>query len=330
MNTIHARVSRASSARRRITRRHVMAAVLGATSCATAVACDGVEPTATQASVRALAVEPDIGTVAKPEPSLVAYVTGRAGITDVSIMDIASGRSHAITRDRANAWSPVWSPDGTQIAFSSNRDALGFNIWVVPAAGGTPVKYTGAGGTSPDWSPDGSKIAFSSYSGTTDIWVVNADRTSQTRITNTTDAWENEPVWSPNGSKLAYSSARAGSTQIWIMNADGTGQAQLTGLTDTSPSYSPTWSPDGTKIAFASFRAGRGDLYVMNADGTNQTRITDTTTGTESDPRWSARGIVFSAIVDGTQSLFLINPDGTGLTQLSRGSTPSYEPAWKP
>ena len=72
------------------------------------------------------------------------------------------------------------------------------------------------------------------------------------------------------------------------------------------------------------------DLYTMNADGTNQTRITDTATGIETDPRWSTAGIAFTANADGTPRLYLINPDGTGLTQLSRGSTPSYEPAWKP
>ena len=331
MKPIHACASRAPLVLRHTTWRRVTTTLLGAAACM-AAACHDVEPTAAPPSPRSIAADADVIPVAKPEQSsLIAYVSGRPDATDLYIMDAANGRSHRVTRDRAAASSPVWSPDGTSIAFASNRDALGTNIWVVPAAGGTPVKHTQVGGTSPDWSPDGKKIVFSSYRDLNgEIYVMNADGTAQTRLTSTTDAAEQEPVWSPDGSKIAYTSYRSGPAQIWVMNADGSGQVQLTGLTDGSTSYSPTWSPDGTKIAFTSFRAGRPDLYIMNADGTDQTRITDTTTGVENAPSWSARGIVFNAQVDATPMLFLINPDGTGLTQLSRGGTPSYDPAWKP
>ena len=330
MTRIHARTSRSVLPQRRTTWRRITTTLPLAAGCTALFACADVEPTAAP-TIRSLAASTDVATTAKPvAQSLIAYVTGRAGITDLYVMDAANGRSHWLTRDRATASSPVWSPDGTQIAFSSNRDGFGANIWVVPSGGGTPVKYTQSGGTSPDWSSDGTRIAFASYSGTTDIWVMNADGTGQTRITNTSDAWESEPAWSPDRTKIAYSSARGGSTQIWVMNADGSGQVQLTAVTDGGPSHGPTWSPNGTKIAFSSFRAGRQDLYTMNADGTNQTRITDTATGIETDPRWSTAGIAFTANADGTPRLYLINPDGTGLTQLSRGSTPSYEPAWKP
>ncbi len=52
------------------------------------------------------------------------YVSGHAGITDLYVMDAANGRSHSITRDRANAGSPVWSPDGTETACSSARGGV--------------------------------------------------------------------------------------------------------------------------------------------------------------------------------------------------------------
>jgi Tol biopolymer transport system component len=336
MKPIHARAPRSSPPNGRTRWRHVATTLLGAAGCVVAAACHDVEPTATPASVRKLAAEADVVTAAKPEQpgqsSLIAYVSGRAGITDLYIMDVANGRSHRVTRDRAGTGSPVWSPDGTRIAFASNRDALGFNIWAVPATGGTPVKYTHSGADmSPDWSADGGKIAFGSHRDSNgEIYVMNADGTGQTRLTSTTDASEQEPVWSPNGSKIAYTSHRAGAAHIWVMNADGTGQVQLTSLADGTTNLSPAWSPDGTKIAFTSFRAGRQDLYVMNADGTNQTRITETTNVSENAPHWSVQGIVFTAYPSGTPTLFRINPDGTGLTQLSRGGTPSYDAAWKP
>ena len=334
MIPIHTGASRSFSPDRRTWWRPVATTLLLGAGCVAAVACHGGEPTAPAGSVRSLAAEADVVPAAKPTPeqsSLIAYVSGRAGFTDLYIMDVANGRSHRITRDRAGTSSPTWSPDGMRIAFASDRDASGTNVWVVPAGGGTPVKYTQSGGMSPDWSSDGTRIAFASYrDATSDIWVMNADGSGHTRLTTTSDAWENEPVWSPNGAMIAYSSYRGGPGQIWVMNANGTGQVQLTGLTDGTTSLSPTWSPDGTKIAFTSFRGGRQDLYVMNADGTNQTRITETPNVAESEPHWSARGIAFTANVGGTPTLFRINPDGTGLTQLSRGGTPSYDAAWKP
>ena len=317
-----------------MTRRHIVTALLPVAVCAAGIACSEAAPTtAPPVAAAASAAVADVNASAKTTPVLIAYVSGRAGTTETDLytMDVANGRSHAITRDRARAATPVWSPDGSQIAFASDRDALGSNIWIVPAAGGTPVKITQLGGTAPDWSADGAKIAFGTYrNGTTDIWVINADGTGETAITNTTDAWESEPVWSPDRTKIAYTSARSGETsQIWVMNADGSNPVQLTGLTNSGPSVSPAWSPDGTQIAFGSFRDGTQDLYVMNADGTGTTRITNGGPP-EGRPRWSTRGIVFDANASGTPSIFVINPDGTGLTQLTRGSSWSYSGAWKP
>ncbi len=329
MTTIHTYSSRSRLPQRRITLRSVATALFVAASAGVAVACHDIESTAPVA-VPSLAADADVLPAAKPgQQSLIAYVSGRGSIMDLFIMDLTNGRSHRVTRDRATASTPVWSPDGTRIAFASNRDGLGTNIWVVPFAGGTPVKFTQATGMSPDWSSDGARIAFTSYSGTTDISVMNADGTGQTRITSASGVWESEPVWSPDRTKIAFTAASGGPSQIWVMNADGTNPVQLTGLTDGGMSYNPAWSPDGTKIAFASFRNGYSDLYLMNADGTAQTQITNGGPA-EYRPRWSAQGILFHANSSGTPAIFLVNPDGTGLTQLTRGGSWSYDAAWKP
>ena len=82
----------------------------------------------------------------------------------------------------------------------------------------------------PAWSPDGTKIAFTSdRDGIPKIYVMNADGTNQTRITDN-PASDEAPAWSPDGSKIAFTSDRDGNPEIYVMNADGTDQTRLTGF----------------------------------------------------------------------------------------------------
>jgi hypothetical protein len=115
-------------------------------------------------------------------------------------------------------------------------------------------------------------IAFSSdREGLYQIYVMNADGTGQTRLTNNA-ASDLYPAWSPDGTKIAFSRG----FEIYVMNADGTGPTRLTH--NTAHDDLPAWSPDGTKIAFGSDRDGINlnyEIYVMNADGTGPTRLTN-------------------------------------------------------
>ncbi|GIV01726.1 MAG: hypothetical protein KatS3mg015_0556 [Fimbriimonadales bacterium] len=129
-----------------------------------------------------------------------------------------------------------------------------------------PVRLRGGGGSSlPTF------IAFeSTRDGNFEIYVMNADGTNQTNLTNNA-AIDSGPVWSADGSKIAFVSDRDGNDEVYVMNADGTNQTRLTNNPAPSDRF-PVWSPDGSKIAFVSDRDGNVEIYVMNADGTSQTR----------------------------------------------------------
>lgn len=124
-----------------------------------------------------------------------------------------------------------------------------------------------------------SKIVFASNrDGSMQIYVMNADGTGQTRLTNDSSNNDN-PRWSPNGAKILFQSDRdnsgSGLFDIYLMNADGSGQTRLT--TDANDDSAAIWSPDGTKIAFQSLRNGSYyQIYSMNADGSNQLNLTNT------------------------------------------------------
>lgn len=185
-------------------------------------------------------------------------------------------------------------------------------------------------GGSPSWSPDGSKIAYywRSPSGAMDIFVMNADGSGKTQLTDL-HSYAFDPTWSPNGSKIAFlgHNPTGWGQEIFTMKADGT---DLTQLTDLHSPYTdmPEWSPDGSKIAFGSHF--KSQLYVVNGDGSGLAQIT--TGNFDSWPDWSPAGtkIAFARTSRrGVKSIYTVDPDGSGLTRLTTGGT-SWFPKWSP
>ncbi len=169
----------------------------------------------------------------------------------------------------------------------------------------------------PAWSPDGTKIVFGTRNNTFDIFVINADGSGMTNLTNTSDfVIEINPTWSAAG-KIAYER----DTQIWVMNDNGSGQTQFPGITEAA--RDPVWSPDGTKLAYANGAFSGGNVWVINADGTNKQQLT---TGGGEAPSWSPDGT--KIVYKRSGGIFTINADGTNETPVT---TNSYDrPSWSP
>jgi len=176
------------------------------------------------------------------------------------------------------------------------------------------------------------RIAFmSNRDGPLEIYVMNADGSGQTNLTNNA-AHDFAPAWSPDGSKIAFSSG-VSIWEVFVMNADGTGRTNLSNNAAAIDS-GPVWSPDGSKIAFNSDRYGNFDIYVMNADGTGQTRFT--IIGAENYVgSWSPDGskIAFASTawsIDGNLEIYVKNADGTGQHRLTSNAADDSGPVWSP
>ena len=117
------------------------------------------------------------------------------------------------------------------------------------------------------------KIAFvSSRDGNSEIYVMNADGSGQTKLTNNT-ASDSRPAFAPGWTedRLRVQPRRQQRDLRDERRRLGSDQAdQQRGLR-----LFPAWSPDGSKIAFESGRDGNLEIYVMNADGSGQTRLTN-------------------------------------------------------
>ena len=229
--------------------------------------------------------------------SQLAFVMGEGFNTDIGFM-AANTEVTRITTVALRDEDPAWSPDGTEIAFSSERTS-DRDIYVMKANGSGQTRITNSAGAdySPAWSPDGRRIAFvSERDGNAEIYVMDSDGSNPVRLTS--DFYpDNDPSWSPDGSRIAFYSGRDGGAGIWVMNADGSSRVQLVA---NATDRHPAWSPDGKTIVFTRVSGKERDLFLIGADGTGLRQLTSHMLDA-ADPSWSRDGRMIAFSVTGCE-----------------------------
>lgn len=195
----------------------------------------------------------DVFPVWSPDGTRIAFASLRAETDpacdpcnwELYVMQADGSGQTRLTNDPAEDFGPTWSPDGTRLAFDSNRDGS-YNIYAMNVDG-------------------------------------SGDLTNLTQDPSGSPAWSNvNAAWSPDGTRIAFTTLRDEpdpfncdpcNWQIYVMGSDGSGPARLTD--HTADDDHPAWSPDGGRIAFVSWRDGNAEIYVMNADGSNLVRLTN-------------------------------------------------------
>jgi WD40 repeat protein len=250
-------------------------------------------------------------TAAAARADEIAYSCGY----DICTIDPDNHAAHEdlTNTNAAEEYEPVWSPDGSQIAYTGDYETFG-RVYMIPVPDPTemivPLSTDHAiiGGEAA-WSPDGTKIAFAGASESalsdTNVYVSPVDGSAAPQVIGHTAEEEHEPAWSPDGSMLAF----AHLTTTWLSAPVESATARM--LT-SGLGAEPAWSPNGARIATVT--AGEPHkVRLIPVDGLTPAVELPVAAENSSDVSWSPDGthIVY---VDGNDQVRIAptEPPGEG------------------
>ena len=222
---------------------------------------------------------------------------------------------------------PAWSPDGSRIAFTSNRDGNN-EIYIMNADGTDAYNLTQSAADErfPAWSPDGQWIAFTSdRDGNQEIYLQRVDGSELRNLTQN-PANDSQPAWL--GDWMVFVSDRDGNQEIYRMRLDGSEFANLT--QNPAQDAQPYIAPDGSQIAFVSNRDGNLEVYLMGFGGENPLNFTQNPSD-DQFPYWGPgmEWIAFTSSRDGNLEIYIARLDGSWLINFTNHPAQDAYSSWR-
>ncbi len=272
----------------------------------------------------------------------IAFTSDRDGNQEIYIMNDDGTNQIRLTNNSLVDDFPTWSPDGTKIAFLSQKTSGGSAIFLMNWDGTskeelTPVNLT-PNHWSMTWSPDATEIAFQDDR---NVYIVNV--VSHVRRFLTAGS---EPAWSPDGAKILFSikiSSGSGlpATPLHTINPDGTNLQPIERLGEGwTYDVDSSWSPTGGAIVFRVVDFANEDVIsTARADGSGRRQVYDQYAlgiNQPAKPDWSPDGnkivfddVHFDAPATFSREIFVINIDSTGFNQLTNTIGNNFNPSWQ-
>ncbi|HYK04135.1 MAG TPA: protein kinase [Thermoanaerobaculia bacterium] len=223
-----------------------------------------------------------------PDGKSFAFVSLLSGNRDIYVQRVDGRAAINITSDSpADDSEPAFSPDGSQIAFRSEREGGG--IFVMGVTGESARRLTDFG-HHPSWSPDSKRIVFSTAAidmrpqarpANGELWMVDTRTEAKRPLVQARvggpdfgrDSDAVQPSWSPNGKRVAFwaLSDWVGQRDIWTIDPDAREPKRTVVRVTSDPAmhWNPVWSPDGRWLYYGSDRDGTLNLWRIPMDETS-------------------------------------------------------------
>jgi TolB protein len=264
----------------------------------------------------------------------IAYVVKRGTTYELQIADADGERAQYLLRSNEPIISPVWSPEGSRIAYVSFESKKPI-VYVHHLAEKDQKKqrqvvasFRGSN-SAPAWSPDGKTLAVVlSVDGGSQIFLLNADGSGSRRRISNSNSIDTEPRFSADGKWLYFTSDRGGSPQIYRMSATG-GEPQRVTF-EGSYNVSPRPSPDGRVLAYVTRNAGKFQVALLDLSNRQVQVITDS--DRDESPSFAPNGrmILLATVIGGRGVLSAVSSDGRIKQRLPYAGGDVREPAWGP
>ncbi|MBN1872755.1 MAG: PD40 domain-containing protein, partial [Anaerolineae bacterium] len=256
-----------------------------------------------------------------PVETLLAYVRGNVGSTDVYVADAEGQSQRCVACESCDEAEPAWFPDGSAVVYQSNCGES-YDLWRVAVGRGSPVQITKTSTEDerePDVSPDGQWIVYRSNAD-------GSERNSDGALMVCDIEGGNvhglgirgrSPVWSPDGERIALMSEADGGWEIYVYAVRSGVASRLTSC--SANCRWPDWSPDGQYVTYHSTTGANtttaDTIWYVPVNGGNAVRIVSGASAGR--PSWSSTGwVVFNsdrgieiARVDGSGRRTLIEED---------------------
>jgi Tol biopolymer transport system component len=240
---------------------------------------------------------------------------------------VAGATGESVRRLTDFGFHPAWSPDGRQIAFTTEeildpaeRQGVA-TLYVVDAAGGTPHKLVEGDAVQPSWSPSGDRVVYwSNTNGQRDLFTVSGQGGARVGLTDD-GAIDWSPAWSPDGRFVYFSSDRGGAMNLWRIAVDTAsgkplGAPEPVTMGAQASSALPSLSRDGRRLAFRS-RVGSVNPFDIPFDPATlkagEPRLLDSRTNVRVPSGVSPDGslVAYFSIGDRQEDLFVGPADGS-------------------
>jgi len=233
---------------------------------------------------------------------------------------------------------PTWSPDGTRLAYLSNKgsDYQIMGLYVMDVETEEAERLAGGLSSAASWSPDGERLIYSKRvaankygSHVNDLYLYDLKTKKEKRLTH--DLRATDPRWSPDGRFIVVVLNRDGTHNLALLGPEGKFVRTLTDNEDGTQYYLPRWSPTGEEIMVSTFWDRTRDVGLIKADGTGYRPLIYGLED-ERDPCWAADGqtICFASDRGGIFNLYTFSLEDGRLAQLTNVVGGAFNPSLSP